>query len=106
MDVEAAPGDFCRLYLAVPGRDGVVLHTNHFLAPRFGGKDVSVWVMPDSPVRLQRIRAGRRGPDGPPTLATFRALLPTTRTTRPACAATPTPGWTPARPGHDRRPRC
>ncbi len=34
-----------------------------------------MWVMPDSPLRLQRIRAGLSGPDGLPTLDTFRALL-------------------------------
>jgi isopenicillin-N N-acyltransferase-like protein len=74
VNVEAAPGDFSQLFLLFP-EDGVVLHSNHFLSPRFGGKDVSVWVMPDSPLRLQRIRAGLAGPDGPPTLDTFRALL-------------------------------
>jgi isopenicillin-N N-acyltransferase like protein len=74
VDVEAAPGDFGRLYLLFP-EDGVALHSNHFLSPRFDGKDVSVWAMPDSPLRLQRIRAGLGGPEYPPTLDTFRALL-------------------------------
>jgi len=74
VNVEAAPGDFGRLYLLFP-EDGVALHSNHFLSPRFGGQDVSVWVMPDSPLRLQRIRAGLGGPECPPTLDTFRALL-------------------------------
>jgi isopenicillin-N N-acyltransferase like protein len=74
VNVEAAPGDFTRLYLLFP-EDGVALHTNHFLSPRFDGADVSVWVMPDSPLRLQRIRAGLSRPGGPPTLADFRALL-------------------------------
>jgi isopenicillin-N N-acyltransferase-like protein len=74
VDVEAAPGDFSRLFLLFP-RDGVALHSNHFLSPRFDGKDVSVWVMPDSPLRLQRIRAGLGRHDGLPTLDTFRALL-------------------------------
>src|SRR5215471_7117975 len=64
VNVEAAPGDFSQLYLLFP-TDGVVLHSNHFLSPRFGGKDVSVWVMPDSPLRLQRIRAGLGGPGAP-----------------------------------------
>jgi len=74
LDVEASPGDFSRLYLLYPGDDGVVLHTNHFLADRFAGRDVSVWAMPDSPVRLQRLRAGvRAAPDH--SLATFRSLL-------------------------------
>ena len=74
IDVEAAPGDFSRLYLLYPGDDGVVLHTNHFLAERFAGKDVSVWAMPDSPVRLQRLRAGVQAA-ADHSLATFRALL-------------------------------
>ena len=75
VDVEAAPGDFSRLFLLLPGEDGVLLHTNHFLSPRFDGKDVSVWAMPDSPVRLQRLRAGLAACGGPPSLADFRALL-------------------------------
>jgi isopenicillin-N N-acyltransferase-like protein len=74
VNVEAAPGDFSRLYLLFPA-GGVVLHSNHFLSPRFDGRDVSVWVMPDSPLRLQRIRAGLDVLEGPPTLDTFRALL-------------------------------
>jgi isopenicillin-N N-acyltransferase like protein len=74
VDVEAAPGDFSRLYFLYPERDGVVLHTNHFLADRFDRKDVSVWAMPDSPVRLQRLRAGVQAAPGP-SLATFRSLL-------------------------------
>jgi len=74
VDIEASPGDFSRLYLLYPGDDGVVLHTNHFLAERFAGRDVSVWAMPDSPVRLQRLRAGVQAA-ADPSLATFRALL-------------------------------
>jgi isopenicillin-N N-acyltransferase like protein len=74
IDVSSHPGDFSRLYLLNPGTDGVVLHTNHFLADRFAGTDVSVWAMPDSPVRLQRLRAGvQAAPDH--SLATFRSLL-------------------------------
>lgn len=56
LDVEAAPGDFTRVYLLDPV-DGVLLHTNHFLSRRFDRVDVSTWAMPDSPVRLQRLRA-------------------------------------------------
>jgi isopenicillin-N N-acyltransferase-like protein len=79
IDVEGAPGDFSRLYFlypesGYPGGNGVLLHTNHFLADRFTRTDVSVWVMPDSPVRLQRLRAGvQTAPEL--SLATFRALL-------------------------------
>lgn len=55
VNVEAAPGDFSRLFLLFP-EDGVLLHTNHFLSPAFDRKDVSLWVMPDSPFRLERLR--------------------------------------------------
>jgi isopenicillin-N N-acyltransferase like protein len=74
IDVEGSPGDFSRLYYLYPDPDGVIVHTNHFLADRFAGQDVSVWAMPDSPVRLQRLRAGvRAAPDH--SLAAFRSLL-------------------------------
>jgi isopenicillin-N N-acyltransferase like protein len=73
VDVEAAPGDFSQLFL-VFGEGGVLLHTNHFTAPRFGGTDVSVWAMPDSPIRLDRLRAGVAAA-GSPGLDTFRTLL-------------------------------
>jgi isopenicillin-N N-acyltransferase-like protein len=59
VDVEAAPGDFSRLYFVFPDPgNGVLLHTNHFVADRFDRLDVSVWAMPSSPVRLQRLLAG------------------------------------------------
>jgi isopenicillin-N N-acyltransferase like protein len=56
VDIEAAPGDFGRLYLTFP-EEGLLLHTNHFVSPRLALKDVSLWVMPDSPFRLERIRS-------------------------------------------------
>jgi isopenicillin-N N-acyltransferase-like protein len=79
IDVEASPGDFSRLYFlypdgGYPGSNGILLHTNHFLAHEFAGTDVSVWAMPDSPVRLQRLRAGVAA-TSESSLATFRALL-------------------------------
>lgn len=55
VDVEAAPGDFSRLFLLFP-ENGVVLHANHFTSPAFDGKDVGLWVMPDSPFRLARLQ--------------------------------------------------
>jgi isopenicillin-N N-acyltransferase-like protein len=79
IDVEASPGDFSRLYFlypdgSYPGGNGILLHTNHFLADRFARTDVSIWAMPDSPVRLQRLRAGVQvAPEL--SLDTFRALL-------------------------------
>jgi isopenicillin-N N-acyltransferase like protein len=62
LDVEAAPGDYSRLFLVDP--TGPYLHTNHFLSPRFDGRDVSLWAIPNSPVRLGRVRAAATG--GPP----------------------------------------
>ena len=75
LNVEASPGDFSRLYFLYPGADGVLLHTNHFLSGRFTRTDVSVWAMPDSPVRLGRLQAGVHAAGPAPSLATFRALL-------------------------------
>jgi isopenicillin-N N-acyltransferase-like protein len=71
LDVEAAPGDFTRLYLRFPDQ-GLLLHTNHFLSSRLHPVDVSLWAMPDSAVRLQRLQAGATGSA---TLDDFRALL-------------------------------
>ena len=71
LDVEAAPGDFTRVYPLLPDH-GLLLHTNHFLSPRLHPVDVSLWAMPSSAVRLQRLQAGA------PTRATldeFRPLL-------------------------------
>ncbi len=76
LDIEAAPGDFTRLYPLFP-EDGVLLHTNHFLAPRIDPVvDLSLWAMPDSAVRLQRLSAGFRGAAATAkTLDDIRALL-------------------------------
>jgi isopenicillin-N N-acyltransferase like protein len=72
LDVEAAPGDFTRLYPQFPDR-GLLLHTNHFLTPGLSAaRDLSLWAMPSSAVRLQRLRTAT--PD-PATLDDFRALL-------------------------------
>jgi isopenicillin-N N-acyltransferase-like protein len=73
VDIEGAPGDFDALYLTFP-TDGVLVHTNHFVSPRFTGRDVGAWVMPDSPFRLERIRAAVATP-GPLSLDTFRLAL-------------------------------
>ncbi|MGH3259965.1 MAG: C45 family autoproteolytic acyltransferase/hydrolase [Streptosporangiaceae bacterium] len=73
LDIEAAPGDFTRLYPLYPDQ-GVLLHTNHFLAQALDPVDVSLWAMPSSAVRLQRLRAGT-GQPGALTLDDFRALL-------------------------------
>ncbi len=73
LDIEAAPGDFTRLYPLCP-EDGLLLHTNHFLAPRMDPADLALWVMPSSAVRLQRLRAGANG-KAAETLDDFRVLL-------------------------------
>jgi isopenicillin-N N-acyltransferase like protein len=75
LDIEAAPGDFTGLYPLYPDR-GVLLHTNHFLSPGLAPVDVSLWAMPSSAVRLQRLRAGTGpGSGGARTLDHFRGLL-------------------------------
>lgn len=56
LDIEAAPGDFTRLYPLYP-EHGVLLHTNHFQARMSPGTDLAVWAMPSSHVRLQRLQA-------------------------------------------------
>ena len=76
LDIEAAPGDFTRLYPLFP-EDGVLLHTNHFLAPGTGlarvnaPTDLALWAMPSSTVRLQRLLAARTAR----TLDDFGVLL-------------------------------
>ena len=72
LDIEAAPGDFTRLYPLYP-QDGLLLHTNHFLTPRTDltpHVDLALWAMPTSAVRLQRLRAAQAE-----TLDDFRILL-------------------------------
>ncbi len=73
LDVEAAPGDFTRLYPLYPDH-GLLLHTNHFLSPRLHPVDLSLWAMPSSAVRLQRLRASGAW-EQHRTLDDFRGLL-------------------------------
>ena len=74
VDVEAAPGDFSRLYLSYPD-DGVVLHTNHFLTDRLPVRDVSLWAMADSPFRLERLRTVIRAAGPAVSMDDLAALL-------------------------------
>jgi isopenicillin-N N-acyltransferase-like protein len=53
--VEGVPGDHTQLHLRF-GEEGVLLHTNHFLADIGAARDVSPWAFPDSPFRLDRMR--------------------------------------------------
>jgi isopenicillin-N N-acyltransferase-like protein len=55
INFESAPGDYTRVFALYP-QDGLVLHTNHFASPRFDGRDVSLWSLPHSPFRLERLR--------------------------------------------------
>jgi isopenicillin-N N-acyltransferase-like protein len=64
IDVEAAPGDFSRLFVGYPDRD-LILHTNHFKNPGWDGRDVSLVAMPDSPFRLARLEQLVGNHDGP-----------------------------------------
>lgn len=73
VDIEAAPGDFAQLHLVFP-QDGVLLHTNHFVSPRLDAKDLSLWIMPDSPFRLERLRTKVEG-TGDLTIDHFRGFL-------------------------------
>ena len=54
-DAEGMPGGFAQLYLEMP-HQGRLLHTNHFVAARFPDVDVGRWLMPDSPLRLERLQ--------------------------------------------------
>jgi isopenicillin-N N-acyltransferase-like protein len=74
VNVEAVPGDFSALHLTFPS-DGVLLHTNHFVSPAFDGTDVSLWLMPDSPFRLERIAAAVRAANDPLRLEDFAGFL-------------------------------
>lgn len=74
VDIEAAPGDFSRLFLLFP-QEGVLLHTNHFLSPAFDRKDVSLWVMPDSPFRLERLGTAVAGARDGLSLEAFGGFL-------------------------------
>jgi isopenicillin-N N-acyltransferase-like protein len=54
INIEAAPGDYSRAYLQFP-EEGTFVHTNHFVAPDFDLKDVTLWSGPDSPFRRHRM---------------------------------------------------
>ena len=73
VNIEAAPGDFTRLYPLYPD-DGVLRHTNHFLAPDLGPgpvTDLALWAMHSTVVRLQRLQAAKTAR----TLDDFRTVL-------------------------------
>lgn len=74
VDIEAAPGDFSRLFLDFPSQ-GVLLHTNHFVSPAFDARDISLWVMPDSPFRLVRLRSAVEARASKLGIEDFQAIL-------------------------------
>jgi isopenicillin-N N-acyltransferase-like protein len=74
LDVEAAPGDFSKLYVGYPD-DDLLLHTNHFRNPGFDQRDVSLVAMPDSPFRLARLEQLVAGAPGPLDLAFWTGAL-------------------------------
>ena len=74
LGIEATPGGFESLLLSAPDDRGLILHTNHFVHPKFGGVDVGVWVMPDSVFRLQRVRRALSLSD-PHSVETYESLF-------------------------------
>ena len=74
IDVEAAPGDYARLFVGYP-QDDLLLHTNHFRNPGFDVRDVSMVVMPDSPFRLARLEQVIGSAGGPLDVTFWQRLL-------------------------------
>jgi isopenicillin-N N-acyltransferase-like protein len=97
VDIEAAPGDLGQLFLAFPG-DGLLLHTNHFTSARFAGTDVGLWVMPDSPFRLQRL-VEQIEPRGRLSLDDFRSALADHANHPSGVCCHPDPRWDPLEQG-------
>jgi isopenicillin-N N-acyltransferase-like protein len=97
VDIEAAPGDLGQLFLTFPG-DGLLLHTNHFTSPRLTGTDVGLWVMPDSPFRLQRL-VEQIEPRGRLSLDDFRRALADHANHPSGICCHPDPRWDPLEQG-------
>ena len=97
LDVEAAPGDHAELFLGYP-EDDLVLHANHFQNPGFGGRDVSLIAMPDSPFRMARLRGLTARTPGRSTCVLDRGAL------RPCDV--PARRLLPPGPARDRRARA
>jgi isopenicillin-N N-acyltransferase like protein len=74
LDVEAAPGDYSRLFVNYP-EDDLLLHTNHFRHPGFDARDVAPTVMQDSPFRLARVKQLTETHDGPLDRAFWESAL-------------------------------
>lgn len=74
LNLETSPGD-ARNVTPQISTDGVLLHTNHFIAPVHGGQDLAQVSMSDSFVRLGRMTRSVRNQDGPLDTARLRAAL-------------------------------
>jgi isopenicillin-N N-acyltransferase-like protein len=74
LDLEAAPGDYTKLFVGYP-QDDLVLHTNHFVNSDFDERDVSLVVTPDSPFRLARLQQLVRAESGPLDAAFWMGAL-------------------------------
>ena len=75
VDLESEPGGPHQLHVVMPGDDGVLVHTNHFLSRDVGERDLSVWSMPDSPLRLDRAHRMLRAKEEPFGVATAASIL-------------------------------
>jgi len=61
VNIEAAPGDYSRVFLEFPGDEGTFAHTNHFTNAGFNLKDVAFWDGPSSFFRLHRLQQQLNG---------------------------------------------
>lgn len=64
VDAECLPGGPQNV-LANPPRNGLLVHANHFVSPRFTAGDVGLPTMPDSLFRLSRLTSLLEPSDGP-----------------------------------------
>jgi isopenicillin-N N-acyltransferase-like protein len=74
INVEAAPGDYARVYWAFP-EDGVYAHSNHFICPGFDLKDVALWRGPGTLFRRRRAQQLLQEHNGAHDVETLQALL-------------------------------
>lgn len=63
-DAECLPGGPANVLVDTP-RDGLLVHANHFVSPRFAAVDAGLPTMPDSVLRLSRLTSLLRPADGP-----------------------------------------
>jgi isopenicillin-N N-acyltransferase like protein len=75
VDLESEPGGPHQLHVVLPDEEGIVVHTNHFLSRDVGERDLSVWSMPDSPIRLDRVHRILRRRTEPVTVTTAASIL-------------------------------